>query len=276
MTGDNLPATPPVPLDQATALEGADGFYEINLDDRWQLWGPSGGYLSAIALRAAGAISQLPKPSAFYCHFLKSPRFDAVEVKASFERAGRRAESISVSIEQDGDQVLTALIRTTADGSGHTHDLSEMPPAQAPNELEPFRYSGPRSELFTYWNNFERRPAITVSGRTSRDPVSREWVRSIPKARFDDPFIDAARPLLMLDTFGYLAARQKYTDNDLVAPNLDTSVWFHDIGAQTDWLLLEHTNPVSKDGVMFVSGNVWSEDGKLVSSGSAQLLQLAG
>lgn len=263
-----------IPLDQATALTGSDGTYEIELSDRWQLWGPSGGYLSAIALRAAGDISALERPAAFYCHFLKSPKFEHATVTASFVRSGKRAESIAVSIEQAGETVLTALVRTVGETSGHNHDVSARPTDKRPDETEPFRYTGPGSERFTYWDHFERRPARPVSNTTSREPVSHEWVRSTPTARFDDPFIDAARPLMMLDTFGYLAARQKYTEHTLFAPNLDTSAWFHDIAAQTDWLFLEHTNPVSRDGVMFVDGNVWSEDGKLVASGSAQLLQI--
>lgn len=264
----------PFALDQATTLTGADGNYKIELSDRWQLWGPSGGYLSAIALRAAGDISALERPVSFYCHFLKSPKFAEVTVNASFERAGKRAESISVTMEQDGETVLTALVRTASESSGHTHDVTSMPTDIPPSDAEPFRYTGPGSEHYTYWDHFERRPVVTISSTTSREPLSREWIRSLPTAKFEDPFIDAARPLMMLDTLGYLAARQKYPDASLVAPNLDTSAWFHDISAQTDWLLLEHTNPVSNDGVMFVSGNVWSEDGKLVASGSAQLLQL--
>lgn len=264
----------PIDLDVATALRGEDGSFEIELSDRWQLWGPSGGYLSAIALRAAGEITELTRPVSYYCHFLKSPRFDVVQVEATFERPGKRAESIAVTISQDGEPMLKALVRTAAQSTGFTHDDVQIPTTTLPEEIEPYRYTGPGSDDYTYWNNFERRPVLPVARNDSQRPISREWVRSLPTARFEDPFLDAARPLMMLDTFGYLAARQKYTDGPLFAPNLDTSAWFHDIGAQTDWLLIEHANPIARDGVMFVDGKVWSEDGVLVASGCAHLMQL--
>lgn len=265
---------PPVDLASATQLSGSDGNFQIELSDRWRLWGPSGGYMSAIALRAAGEISNLTRPVSYYCHFLKSPAFDEVQVEAVFERAGRLSESISITFSQNGEPVLKALVRTAADSTGHTHDDAQIPTSTLPDEIEPFRYSGPGSDEFTYWNQFERRPVLPIARKESLRPISREWVRSLPIASFDDPFLDAARPLMMLDTFGYLAARQKYTDGPLFAPNLDTSAWFHDIGAQTDWLLIEHANPIARDGVMFVDGKVWSEDGVLVASGSAHLLQI--
>ncbi|MGB0889873.1 MAG: thioesterase family protein, partial [Solirubrobacterales bacterium] len=170
--------------------------------------------------------------------------------------------------------VLTALVRTSGDTTGHSHDVTSLPTDKMPDDVEPFRFSGPGSEMFTFWDHVERRPVLKISNSTSRDPICREWFRFHPTAKFKDPFLDAARPLMMLDTFGYRAARQKYPDHTLFAPNLDTSAWFHDIEAQTDWMLIEHTNPVARDGVMFVDGRVWSESGKLVAGGSAQLLQL--
>ncbi|MGB0871665.1 MAG: thioesterase family protein [Solirubrobacterales bacterium] len=263
-----------ISLDAATSLAGDDGNFEIELSDRWQLWGPSGGYLSAIALRAAGELSELSRPVSFYCHFLKSPKFASAQVTAAFERAGKRSESISVQIMQGGEIVLTALVRTSGDTTGHSHDVTSLPTDKMPDDVEPFRFSGPGSEMFTFWDHVERRPVLKISNSTSRDPICREWFRFHPTAKFKDPFLDAARPLMMLDTFGYRAARQKYPDHTLFAPNLDTSAWFHDIEAQTDWMLIEHTNPVARDGVMFVDGRVWSESGKLVAGGSAQLLQL--
>ncbi len=265
---------PPIALDEATALTGSDGHFEIELSDRWQLWGPSGGYLGAIALRAAGELSELSRPVSFYCHFLKSPKFAPVKVSATFERAGKRSESIAVRIEQSGETVLTALVRTSSDTIGQSHDVTSLPTDKSPDEVEPFRFSGPDSEYFTFWDHVERRPVLRISSSSSRDPICREWFRFHPTAKFGDRFVDAARPMMMLDTFGYLAARQKYPESDLFAPNLDTSAWFHEIDAQSDWLLIEHTNPVAHNGVMFVDGRVWSESGKLVASGSAQLLQL--
>ena len=34
-----------------TAVEGSDGRYRARLSRDWEIWGPNGGYLAAIALR---------------------------------------------------------------------------------------------------------------------------------------------------------------------------------------------------------------------------------
>jgi acyl-CoA thioesterase len=268
------PFREPIDLDTATALDGADGSFAATLVDNWQLWGPSGGYTSAIALRAAGEISELARPTSYFCHFVRPLAFGEVEVVAKFIQQGRRAESIAVEISQNGKIALTALVRTAGETSGYTHQFAESPATRGPEGVEEFRWDGPRSDVYTYWNNFERRPLVGSFTREARDPVSLEWVRSIPTARFENPFLDAARPLLHLDTFGYPATTNQYPFEDFIAPNLDTSAWFHNIPAQSDWLLIDHGSPVAQDGVIAVDGRVWSEDGTLVATGVAHLLQL--
>lgn len=272
----NPPFRPPVDLATATTLEGSDGQFGIDLSDNWQLWGPSGGYLSAIALRAAGEIAELERPASFYCHFVRAPKFGPAEVTATMIRPGRRAESIAVELHQEGKLMLTALVRTTAPTEGFVHQVDVAPEVNRPEEVPEFRWDGDGADLYTYWNNFERR---AVSGRWGVDgdpPIQREWVKSIPVARFENPFIDAARPLMALDTYGYIATNRKYFKERFISPNLDTSAWFHDIKAQTDWLLIDHASPIARDGVIAVDGRVWSADGVLVATGAAQLIQIDG
>ena len=48
------------------------GRYHARLSKDWEIWGPNGGYLAAIALRAAGVLAQIRQPASFYCHFLSS------------------------------------------------------------------------------------------------------------------------------------------------------------------------------------------------------------
>jgi acyl-CoA thioesterase len=268
------PFRTPIDLDTATALTGEEGALTATLTDDWQLWGPSGGYTAAIALRAAGRISQLARPTSFFCHFVRPMSFGEIEVSPSFVQRGRRAESIAVEIRQGGKTMLTALIRTAAKSEGYTHQFAKSPATSGPEDLEEFRWDGPRSDIYTYWNNFERRPLIQSFSKEPREPVSLEWVRSIPTARFADPFLDAARPLLHLDTFGYPATTNQYPFGDFIAPNLDTSAWFHNIPAQSEWLLIDHGSPVANDGMIAVDGRVWAEDGTLVATGAAHLLQL--
>lgn len=56
-----------------------------------------------------------------------------------------------------------------------------------------------------------------------------------------------------------------------IAPNLDTSVWFHQFSPRSEWLLIDHDCPVAARGLMGVSGKVWDVDGRLLATGSAHL-----
>jgi hypothetical protein len=77
--------------------------------------------------------------------------------------------------------------------------------------------------LFNFWANLScRRPEPGPAGAPA-PPVVSEWVRLEPEHSFDEPFLNAARPLILLDTFGWPAVWQRYRRSDYVAPNLDTA-----------------------------------------------------
>ena len=46
----------------------------------WEIWGPCGGYVAAIALRAAGAESPFARPASFFCHYLSVADFAPVDL----------------------------------------------------------------------------------------------------------------------------------------------------------------------------------------------------
>jgi len=263
--------TRPVALDQATRLEGDAGRYSVRLSDAWEIWGPSGGYLAALALRAAGDCAEIPRPASFYCHFLSSPAFDEVELRVELLKRGRRSESLAVRMSQGDKPVLQAMVRTAADAPGYEHQEPTAPDVTGPDASGPFHRTKDGRPIFNFWNNVScRRPAEGAAGERAR-PMIREWVRFEPTPHFDDPFIDAARPLILLDTFGWPAAYQKYKGADYTAPNLDIDVCFHRFAADSGWLLVDHECPVGGDGLLGVSGRVWDSAGRLLASGSAQL-----
>ncbi len=259
-----MPHTPPTGLDEATRLAGEDGSFSIRLDEAWEIWGPSGGYLAAIALRAAGRLAAIPRPASFYCHFLRAPAFDDVELSVEVLKRGRRSEALSVAMTQQGKPILQALVRTAAEAPGYRHQEPTAPavaPVNASTPVNPAQYR--------FWNNVTwRRPE---SAEATTAAVVRDWLRFEPVACFDDPFIDAARPLILLDTFGWPAVYERHKGTDFTAPNLDISVSFHRSAAASEWLLIDHECPIADDGLLGVSGRVWSEDGSLLATGIAQL-----
>jgi acyl-CoA thioesterase II len=266
-------------LDQTTVLDGKDGSYSALLSPAWEIWGPNGGYLAALALRAAGMRAEIEQPASFYCHFLRSPEFDRVELEVDFLKRGRRSEALAVRMTQRGDPVLQALVRTAADAAGHELQQMQAPAVPGPRELKSIEQLGAEGEHapFPFWENIERRPIdqrwpLNPSPETASEPaLVREWARLRPEARFRDPFLEAARSLILLDTYGWPALYRKYGEQAHVAPNLDTSAWFHRLSPASEWLLIDHECVVGHRGLLGVSGRVWSEDGQLVATGSAQL-----
>jgi acyl-CoA thioesterase-2 len=271
--------TPGVSLAEATLLVEEDGGYSARLSPAWEIWGPNGGYLAALALRAAGTVAEIARPASFYCHFLRSPDFDRVELDVDFLKRGRRSESLAVRMTQRGVPVLHALVRTAADAAGHELQQARAPDVPGPRELRSIEQLGAQDEraAFAFWENVERRPLDQRRplernpDTASRPALVREWARLRPEARFEDPFLEASRSLILLDTYGWPALYRKFGEQAHVAPNLDTSAWFHRLSPASEWLLIEHECLTGHDGLLGVSGRVWSEDGRLVATGSAQL-----
>lgn len=262
-------------LGQATRVEPESGGYVARLSEAWEIWGPNGGYLATIALRAAGMVAELRQPASFYCHFLSSPRFDAVQLKVNVLKRGRRAESFAVEMTQAGKPILHALVKTTADAPGYSHQHPEAPDVPPPEALKTHvRLPTKQHPTFSFWNNVERRPVDQGMDQQTDEPtapVLRQWARYRPKACFEDPFLDAARALILLDTYGFPAAYQHHRSWQYLAPNLDTSAWFHHFNPDCEWLLIDSECLVGDRGLMGVSGKVWDTEGRLLATGSAQL-----
>jgi len=256
----------------------AENRFRARLSQDWEIWGPNGGYLAAIAMRAAGAVARVARPASFMGHFLSVARFDDVDIEVRAVKAGRRAESLAVSVSQQGRAIFEGLIRTAAEGTGLEHDVADFPVEKQPEDLAsiqdllPDDAPGPS---FPFWNNFEVRPLsperFQETERLARPPLFQEWYRMQPRATFDDPWLDASRSLLLIDTVSWIAASQPHPNSGFTAPNLDVTAWFHRAEPESEWLLADHSCPVAEAGLMGTHARIWSESGRLLATGGAQL-----
>jgi acyl-CoA thioesterase-2 len=268
-------------LEIDTRLEAvSEQSFRASLSPDWRIWGPNGGYLACIALRAAGQVARVARPVSITAHFLGVAEFDEVDVEVRLIKGGWRSESLSVSIAQKGRPVLEGLVRTAAEGEGLEHDVSPIPDVPPPAQLRPVSELLSEEQLaqgpsFPFWSNFEERPVdpsrFADAERRPRDPSFRQWYRFQPRATFDDPWLEAGRSLLMIDTAGWIASSQPHPDSRFVAPNLDVTVWFHRFEPESEWLLIDQTGPVAENGLMSAYGRVFGESGRLLASGGAQL-----
>lgn len=258
-------------FDLDTRVSGSAGRYTAELSRDWEIWGPNGGYLASIALRAAGAEAAIPRPASFSGQFLRVARFASVEIEVTALRRGKRSEALRVTVLQEGGPVFEGMLRTAALGAGLAHDAVTAPPVPEPEAVPPPDEAGQR----VFWNNFDCRwvqpPPREPEGREPLPPHWLSWHRFRPRSRFEDPFLDAARSLVLIDTLTWPAACLPHPDAAFIAPNLDVTAWFHRSAPESEWLLAEYRSPLAEDGLMGTVGRVYDRAGRLLASGGAQL-----
>lgn len=259
-----------------TALTGGNGHYRAVLSPEWEVWGPVGGYVAAIALRAIGAETPLRRPASITCQFLAVAAFDEVEVAVTTLRQGKRSHALHARMTQKGQPILAASGWVVDEGMrGLEHEHAEMPavppPAQVPSYAE--RASN-YAEWYRVWHNsIDGKPTVWSDAPEAGPPVWHTWMRLRQTPALDDPFLDAARTLMWMDLMMWNAAHQPHMPWPIshIAPNLDVSAVFHASAKDDEWLLCDSAAPVGRDGIIGCSGRVWSPSGRLIASGNACL-----
>jgi acyl-CoA thioesterase len=267
-----------------TALRsGGDHEWTVTLAREWEIWGPNGGYMAAIALRAAEEASGRARPANVSVHFLGVGNFDEpCEVTATVQRATRQATSVHVTIRQAGKPLLAAMVWAIddgIDGLGH-HDIDAPTDAgwhQLPTlqqrmaddpDVPPSRYR--------FWDNFEQRPVEWMTQqewqrRDAAPAVYLNWLRFVD-APDRGAWAQAQRLLLLVDLGGWPAIGRRHRTEEWMAPSIDVSCEFHRLDGDDEWLLLDGASPVAEEGLVATHQRVWSEHGRLLASGISHLL----
>lgn len=232
--------------------------------------------MAAIALRAAGAEAEIRRPASFAAHYLSVAKFEPVDLEVCLLKRGRKSEAFRVSMTQKGKPILEALVRTGAEQEGLRHDTTRPPDAARPDALRPTAEIYGWESDYPFWRNLEERlndPKAWRPEEPPRDPDHLAWYCFRPQATFDDPFVDAGRSLLLIDTLIWPAVCYLHRGRQsFIAPNLDVTASFHRPAHESDWLLCRAQAPLAEGGLIGGSCQVWSESGKLVASGGAQLM----
>ncbi len=249
-------------LEEATRLDGTGGHYTARLSPEWRIWGPNGGYLATLALRAAGMCADIPRPAGIHATFLRSPRFDDVTLDVVTLKRGRRTEVFRVTMTQDDRPVLSAQVQTAAVAPGYETQPAQAPHVSSPDASTVIEPGGP----YPFWANLSRRSTSDPGGTHLR-----EWLRFRPRPRFDDPFVDTARSLVLLDTYGWPAFWHTHGDGPFIAPSLDINASFHPVDPPSDWLLIDCAVQVGRHCRIGVTSKVWDTGGHLVATGASQL-----
>ncbi|GAB1258524.1 hypothetical protein NBRC116494_30260 [Aurantivibrio plasticivorans] len=246
----------------------ADGLFECHIHEDWKVYGPDGGYITSILLRAVGQVSEHPFPISYFGQYLRVADFGKAQVKVECIKRGRQASAYEAQLFRNDKLVHKALVWTGIhkqgpDNSGLDHCLYEKPEFYVPLEE-----AGPRPTLgpFPFWDNLDIKKVKAGDGHFG------QWYRFIPELYDIDPYLDAARSLVLIDTMQWPAAWHLHNGPmNYAAPSLDLSVRFHAF-SETQWVFCNAVADVGYGGLLAGSGYVWDEDGKLLASGGSQSL----
>ena len=268
-----------------TAVEAlGEGRYRATLSQEWEIWGPMGGYVASVALRAAGAEATAEgatgrRPAAFSCHYLGVGAFGPVDVCVELRKPGRSAVAHRVELSQDGRGILDAIVWSVDVAEGLEHHELVAPDVPRHEDLPDMRDLVPEDRLppFPFWDNLDARPIDFHHEWPPPGPLPaewREWLRFRPTAAWDDPWIDACRSVILVDLPSWPAGHRPHawTEPPYIAPTLDLNVAFHQPTSDHDWLLCDGAAPISTGGLLNWNARVWSPEGGLHASGGGQCL----
>lgn len=255
---------------------GGDGFIG-NLPVEWGIWGPNGGFMAALCLRAAaGRVAAGQRPVTLSVQYIGRPAFGEVDLRVDTIKPGSTA-CHNIALSQAGVLLLQAQLWTTSRSNGPDIADAAMPDLPGPEGLESLRdFKARRGEAeHPFWRNLEARP-INFAGPPAPDPqghVLQQWTRFEGWHATDDVFLDAGRAALLIDTLIWPAHwRGRAASPDYSAPSLDLTVWFHQAAGAADWLLADVHADTARQGLIHGAARVWSDDGRLIASGGSQLL----
>jgi len=260
-----------------TAVRTEGGALRASLSRDWEIWGPNGGYLSAIALRAAGAVVPAGhRPASYSCQYLAVGAFEDVEISAELVRQGRSAWCVNVALRQGEKLLLQAQVWTTNREGGPTTALAKAPDVPRPETLPTlWERLPPNAERHRFWQNIDSKPCFWFeNGEVDpRGAVLQNWYRFPDFEGGGDPFVEHTRGLLLLDTLLWPTHHRALPERpDYIAPSLDLSVWFHAPAGGAEWLLLDTHADTAGGGLIYGGGRVWSEDGRLLATGGQHML----
>lgn len=250
---------------------------QVQLDPGWDIWGPAGGYIAAIALRAAG--EQAPaghRPLTLTGQFVRIAKQGALDVAVEPIKVGASA-LYAVTLSQAGRPVFLAQIWTSARNMASHSIQPVMPAVLPPDAVREFQEIAAERGFtqIAFWQNIEGRP---INFRQQGDPLPADthqlrWMRLRDWAATDNPFLDAMRTTMLIDIGVWPGHWHRLSEPaHYGAPSLDIAVHFHDGAPASDWLLSDADSDVSGNGAISGRVRIWSADGRCMATGSGHCL----
>lgn len=262
--------TTPFGRDTAVQRVGA-GRWRGACDEGWFApRGPNGGYLAAIALRAAaGELAEMgqERPArSLTLHYLRPPAAGPLEVVVGVERAGRRLSTVSVRMEQEGRLCVLGLGAFSEDFDSVADYADAAPDVAPPAEL----FQPPEGgRLPPIARRFRMAPGVGPTPLSGAErALTGGWIA------FAEGPQELDAPALAMLTDAWVPAPFTRLREPVGAPTVDLTIHFRSpevVAAEP--VLAVFSSRFSHGGFFEEDGELWSEDGVLLAQ-SRQLAML--
>ncbi|MDH3606751.1 MAG: thioesterase family protein [Acidimicrobiia bacterium] len=242
-----------------------DGRFTGEIQPGWDIVGnANGGYLLAIAARAASAAADGREPASVTAHYLAPGKPGPVSIVTELQKQGRRFSTVRATMS-DADRPLVALLGSFRDTSIEMDSVErveavrpEMPPPDECVPVEPTETFPP-----PFMGKVELRLHPEDATNSAGVPRFRGWFRLR-----DDEVIDSFGLLVAVDSFPPTIFNAQLP----VAWTPTIELTAHVRGTpEPGWLRCQFTTRFISGGYLEEDGEVWDGSGRLV----AQSRQLA-
>jgi acyl-CoA thioesterase len=256
-----------------TVTEVEPGVFEGNVNrDWWIVFGPNGGFLAAMLVKAMGAAVQDDARMArsLTIHYTAAPAEGPVRIRTTVERAGRSLTTVSARMEQ-GERLIALAIGAFSRPRRAALEFDDAPAPDVPAP-EDVPLVEPRPELPPFARQWETRYAIGArpfSG-SGGSTLTGGWIKPL-----DAHPIDAALVAQITDAW-LPAVFVRLTEPNAV-PTIDLTIHFRaELPLPADYMLVTFESRLSQGGFVEEDGWIWSREGRLIAhSRQLALLQAA-
>jgi acyl-CoA thioesterase len=238
------------------------GVYEGHVNrDWWIVFGPNGGFLAAMLVKAMSAAvdDHTRMPRSLTIHYTAAPTEGPVRMRTTIERTGRSLTTLTARMEQ-GERLIALAIGAFSRQRLPAVEFDDVPPPEIPPPEE-VPVAQPRPDLPPFTRQWDVRFAIGArpfSG-VNGSSLTGGWIKPL-----DQHPIDAALVAQLTDAW-LPAVFIRLTEPNAV-PTIDLTIHFRaDLPLPADYVLVTFESRLSHSGFIEEDGWIWSRAGRLIA-----------